>query len=381
MLFLIAAALATVGDTYDATAQFMDEYSGSETPWTYATAQAVGSDRTPTTASTYLTLPSRSWSGSPLFPLAIYNNTSNAVDVASGTKLQPERLLLHPAQDGSKSVLEFAAPTAACYQLDLEVTLLDNDAGSVDVTLYAAETNLFSQPLSGAGATAEASTDSLFLSEDEPVGLYVGYGSNSSFVNDALETHFVVTQVSDGVDTDGDGVLDACPGDCDDDGIVDPVDEDRDLNGDGACEPRCAADEDDDGVCDDVDGCVGDNTTGDYDRDGICNDRDACRGGSLDAAQGTDSDQDGVCDELDACEGNDTYLDLDQDLVCDAEDMCWGNNATGDSDGDGWCDGTLPPTGGTGSSPAECSKGGAILAPLGLLGLALAVRRRRRTLA
>lgn len=51
-----------------------------------------------------------------------------------------------------------------------------------------------------------------------------------------------------------------------------------------------------------------------------------------------DGDGDGVCDDLDVCYGYPDTDDMDGDGVPDACDLCVGDNATGDGDADGVCD-------------------------------------------
>jgi 6-phosphogluconolactonase (cycloisomerase 2 family) len=51
-----------------------------------------------------------------------------------------------------------------------------------------------------------------------------------------------------------------------------------------------------------------------------------------------DTDADQVCDDLDICPGFDDFLDGDSDGVPDGCDLCQGDDATGDSDTDGVCD-------------------------------------------
>lgn len=152
----------------------------------------------------------------------------------------------------------------------------------------------------------------------------------------------------DGLDTDGDGVPNACD-DCssttdgDGDDVVDDCDRcpgsDDGADGDGdtipdACD-RCPLDAPDDadgdGSCTVVDPCFGDDRAGDSDGDGVCDDVDPCRGA------GDDADGDGVCADLDACEGHPDTLDSDGDGAPDDCDACPAA-FTDDTDGDGVCD-------------------------------------------
>ena len=159
----------------------------------------------------------------------------------------------------------------------------------------------------------------------------------------------------DSVDTDGDGVPDACDQCVGDDAT-------GDTDGDGVCNDLdvClagddAADEDGDGAPDACDLCTGNDTTGDTDGDGVCNDGDVCPAGddaldgdadgvpdACDVCTGDDAtgdgDDDGVCDALDLCPSGDDALDADDDGVPDACDACGGDDSAGDTDDDGVCD-------------------------------------------
>jgi hypothetical protein len=153
----------------------------------------------------------------------------------------------------------------------------------------------------------------------------------------------------DQTDTDGDGVGDACSGDDDGDGVPDATDncphvynpDQLDTDGDGlgdACDP----DDDDDGILDANDNCplvynpdqrdsdfdgVGDACSGDDDGDGVPDAADNCP--LVYNPDQLDTDGDGVGD---ACD-----LDDDNDLVDDLHDNCptvWNPDQT-DTDGDG----------------------------------------------
>jgi MYXO-CTERM domain-containing protein len=153
----------------------------------------------------------------------------------------------------------------------------------------------------------------------------------------------------DQADADGDGVGDACTGDDDGDGVPDAVDncphvanpDQVDTDGDGlgdACDP----DDDNDGIPDATDNCplvynpdqrdsdfdgVGDACSGDDDGDGVPDAEDNCP--LVYNPDQTDTDGDGLGD---ACD-----LDDDNDLVDDVHDNCplvWNPDQT-DTDGDG----------------------------------------------
>ncbi len=131
----------------------------------------------------------------------------------------------------------------------------------------------------------------------------------------------------DQLDTDGDGDGDACDGDRDGDTIPDELDNcpdvrnptQDDLDGDGIGDV-CDADADGDGFDGDADNCpdVANPGQEDIDGDGI---GDACD---------DDTDGDGLSDEIEEMIGSDpTSLDSDGDTIPDAIE------GRGDSDGDG----------------------------------------------
>lgn len=183
---------------------------------------------------------------------------------------------------------------------------------------------------------------------------------------------------SDQVDSDGDGLGDACDDDNDNDGIPDTIDNcpaapnqdqtDQDSDGIG---DACDNDNDNDGIPDDKDNCLltpnndqadtdGDGSgdmcdicpndpENDSDNDGICQDTDNCPGlsnpdqedmdndGIGDFCDG-DNDNDGVLDDVDNCSliPNTDQADTDGDGVGNACDTCI-NDPDNDVDQDGIC--------------------------------------------
>ena len=185
-------------------------------------------------------------------------------------------------------------------------------------------------------------------------------------------------------DTDGDGICDDRDLDDDNDGVPDATDPARtnpDVCGDSDADTcdDCAVGTDDfgplsdstpaadgpdadgDGVCDAGDACVGDEASGDTDGDGICDDTDPDddNDGVPDADDPDRTDPD-ICGDSDAdtCDdcsiGRDDFgpladtrpdrdgADGDADGICDAGDLCLGVNASGDTDGDGFCNNRDP---------------------------------------
>ncbi len=119
-----------------------------------------------------------------------------------------------------------------------------------------------------------------------------------------------VTLCTDGVDNDGDDLIDC----------LDPN-----------CETACASlDADEDGVPDHLDVCPGFDDALDADNDSVPDGCDICTNGQ----DLVDYDQDGVPDDCDACEGYDDALDADEDGVPDGCDLCPDFDDNIDSDGD-----------------------------------------------
>ena len=201
------------------------------------------------------------------------------------------------------------------------------------------------------------------------------------------------------LDTDKDGLGDACDPDDDDDGVLDAKDncplvknaDQADKDGDGIGD-ACDVDDDGDGVIDSKDDCpkVKNPDQKDTDGDGI---GDAC-----------DDDRDGdtVPNTIDNCpdvpngeqydfdgdgKGDDCDDDVDGDGVPNATDNCdQPNPDQRDDDHDGIgdaCQGTPPVDGEVTGEVSGCATGGAptTAAPLVALGLAALGLRRRRSRA
>jgi cysteine-rich repeat protein len=181
-----------------------------------------------------------------------------------------------------------------------------------------------------------------------------------------LGTIITAEVCDDGVDNDGDGLVDNADPDCHvcGDGDLDPLeqcDDGNNVSGDG-CDATCAIecpDTDGDGVCDEVDTCpdVANPDQADGDGDGIgdaCDNcltvanadqadsdgdltGDACDACPLDPAN--DADGDGVCGDVDVCPGT-----AASDLAAGVPSVALGTNRWADLDGDGVFD-TRPPNG------------------------------------
>ena len=131
-----------------------------------------------------------------------------------------------------------------------------------------------------------------------------------------------------GVDSDGDGILDALEVDSDDDGIPDSSEDfSTDVDMDGLPAVR-DSDDDDDTILDGVDACPGYDDLSDADSDGAADGCDICPLDALD-----DADADGICADLDPCP-LDNPDDTDIDGVCDSDDICPGGLDWEDTDGD-----------------------------------------------
>ena len=147
------------------------------------------------------------------------------------------------------------------------------------------------------------------------------------------------------LDSDGDGVGDACDqtndDDVDEDGVVNDADNcptdanpgQQDIDGDGignACDPTDNTDLDDDGIVDDVDNCPDQSNAGqqDTDNDGV--------GNACDPTDDNDFDGDGVANAGDNCPNtsNPGQQDTDDDDIGDACDQV----SNDDTDGDGVAD-------------------------------------------
>ncbi len=153
-------------------------------------------------------------------------------------------------------------------------------------------------------------------------------------VGDACD-NCVDDENEDQLDSDGDGLGDACDN-CPDAENTDQVDTDGDGVGDACdmCPADALDDADEDGICGDLDNCsdVPNPDQVDIDLDGLGDLCDECPEGSV------DTDGDGFCDNADNCpdEANDDQLDMDGDGDGDVCDVC-PTNTGDDPDGDGIC--------------------------------------------
>lgn len=156
----------------------------------------------------------------------------------------------------------------------------------------------------------------------------------------------------DSTDSDGDGVPDACDPDDDNDGIPDEDDNcplttntnQTDADGDGigdACDDTVFPDTDGDGIPDNQDNCplIHNPSQTDLDGDGYGDNCDNCP--ALSNPDQVDNDEDGIGDNCDNCLGvyNPQQLDNDNDGIgndCDPVDSCDPDDpGFVDTDGDG----------------------------------------------
>jgi len=176
------------------------------------------------------------------------------------------------------------------------------------------------------------------------IGVYQGVDTDGDGIVD-LEDNCVNTSNSDQSDNDGDGIGDVCDN-CPNNSNINQEDNDNDGLGD-----ICDDDDDNDGVLDTNDNCplIANADQADADNDGVgdlCDDEDG--DGIIDVndncpetanADQADADSDGVGDVCDNCEDtiNADQADNDGDTIGNVCDNCPNNSNSSqtDSDGDG----------------------------------------------
>ena len=202
----VVAGLAIFAAVSPAYAQFsaVNDFSTTLNPngnWRYGQESTLGGAFTLLTGS-YTNGPSiTGFSGSVGgFPL-VAKNTSGGT-VSSGTITMPnDLLLLHPASDGTYSVVRFIAPTAGLYTIAGRFQALD--ATTTDVHVLINNLSGFDSSVTQAGtnpdpATANRTAFNLArtFAVGDTVDFAVGRGSNGTYLFDSTGLSATITRSS-----------------------------------------------------------------------------------------------------------------------------------------------------------------------------------------
>ena len=200
------ATLAALASVSSAHAQFsaVTDFSTTLNPngnWRYGQESTLGGTFS-LLAGSYANGPSiTGFSGSPSgFPVVAKNTSAGTV--SSGTITMPNDLLLmHPASDGTYSVVRFIAPTAGLYTIAGRFQALDSTTTDVHVLIN----NLsgFDSSITQAGTNPDPATAnrtafnlSRTFAFGDTVDFAVGRGSNGTYLFDSTGLSATITQSS-----------------------------------------------------------------------------------------------------------------------------------------------------------------------------------------
>ena len=178
---------------YDASADFSTTTNPSTLDggvWNYGEEATLGSTFSLDTQSQTLTGSVsgivQGWYASAGFP-TLGKNTSGITYINNngGTTitLAPNQLDLHPASDGTYSVLRFTAPTTSTFSFLGNFNGADSRPTTTDVHILLSNVSIADGGInvSGGGNTAILSSNSLALTKGDTLDFVVGYGNGNYF--------------------------------------------------------------------------------------------------------------------------------------------------------------------------------------------------------
>ena len=111
-----------------------------------------------------------------MLPAVFHNPTAITVPITTGLSLQPGHLAIHPGRNDEFSVVRFTAPEMATFQLDATFELIDQQASTTDVHIFAGGSEILAETLSGFSDSASLSTTVAMVAGDT-LDFTVGIGN------------------------------------------------------------------------------------------------------------------------------------------------------------------------------------------------------------
>lgn len=208
MLMAVAIGLGFISQpvlasTFNAGADFDPNNNPTQNPndtWSYGWSSTLGSGFNLYTQQFNPGSPpvgTDIWSAGIPWLIAEHNGTGGVISDFHNRIFQPDRLALHPGQNGQYSILRWTAPETGTYSLTSAFSLLDRNGGSTDVNVLHNNDPLFSDFINGFGSSASSTSFDTMLSvlAGDMIDFAVGFGGNG-FGNDTTGVDVTITSVS-----------------------------------------------------------------------------------------------------------------------------------------------------------------------------------------
>ena len=145
---------------------------------------------------------------SPIQYMSIWHNRTNSTIVSGPLTFQPGQVVLHPGPSGEHSMVRWTAPATGNYDIHARFDGVDSAGTTSDVNMVLNGSVLHSGELTESAQSVSFDDVGLSLSAGDELFLTVGYGSNSTYFDDATQVSATITGTVSS--TDG-GPADAGP--------------------------------------------------------------------------------------------------------------------------------------------------------------------------